>query len=238
MQEIELLHRCIFSPFQYLNKMTFEDLKSIRNEFERSDLYRNAQTKMSLSGLFTAEIADYLFNAKKINFDAVPESDFQSFQKTSCADEIYKDNSMKILHGADANDIEYIFIRSNWFGRVKNSQFNLSGFFRNGNFWCGYCAVSDIMLLDEFTLGKIMGSIVEKNTNKANLSSVFNCFNDYVQYCQKKYGESPTYEVMSLGGYDHAPTVTIRISSPDGTFITKGCNKKEAANEWAKKRNR
>ena len=216
-----------------MNFDNLSDLKSIRNEFAKSDLYRNNQTKMSLNELSSAEIENYLFNGKKINFNAVRESDFQSFKTERCGDEIYKDKSMQILYGIDG--VEYIFIRSNWFGRVKNSQFNLKGFVRNEAFWCGYCAVTDILPMDDLTLGKIMNSIVEnKNTNKANLSSVFTCFNDYVQYCQKKYGESPTYEVMSLGGYDHAPTVTIRISSPDGFFTAKGSSKKVAANEWAK----
>jgi len=215
--------------------MNLESLKSIRNEFAKSDLYRNNQTKMSLNELSSAEIENYLFNGKKINFSRISEELLISWQKEDCPKTIYRDKSMSILYGIGAAGVEYISIRSNWFGRVKNSQFNLNGFYRNEAFWCGYCAVSDILPMDDLTLGKIMNSIVEnKNTNKANLSSVFTCFNDYVQYCQKKYGESPTYEVMSLGGYDHAPTVTIRISSPDGFFTAKGSSKKVAANEWAK----
>jgi|GEM_PF-3832090 len=218
-----------------MNFDNLESLKSLRNGFAQSDLYRNNQTKMSLNGLSSAEIADYLFNAKKLNFSRISEEILISWQKDLSPKTIYLDKSMSILYGIGDDGVEYISIRSNWFGRVKNSQFNLSGFVRNEAFWCGYCAVTDILPMDDLTLGKIMNSIVEnKNTNKANLSSVFTCFNDYVQYCQKKYGESPTYEVMSLGGYDHAPTVTITISSPDGIFIAEGSNKKNAANEWAK----
>ena len=216
--------------------MNLDNLKSLRNEFAKSDLYRNNQTKMSLKELSSAEIENYLFSAKKINFSRISEELLISWQKEDSPKTIYRDKSMSILYGTGAHDgVEYISIRSNWFGRVKNSQFNLDGFYRNEAFWCGYCAVSDIMLLDELTLGKIMNTIVEnKNTNKANLSSVFTCFNDYVQYCQKKYGDSPTYRVMSVGGYEHAPTVKIRISSPDGFFTAEGSSKKVAANEWAK----
>ena len=215
--------------------MNLESLKSIRNEFVKSDFYRNAQTKMSLSGLSSAEIENYLFNGKKINFSRISEEILISWQKEEFPKTIYRDKSMSILYGIGVDGVEYISIRSNWFGRVKNSQFNLNSFVRNEAFWCGYCAVSDILPMDELSLNKIMGSIVEqKNTNKANLSSAFTCFADYVTYCQKKFGESPTYEVISLGGYDHAPTVTIRISSREGFFTAKGSSKKVAANEWAK----
>ena len=216
--------------------MNLESLKSIRNEFVKSDFYRNAQTKMSLSGLSSAEIENYLFNGKKINFSRISEEILISWQKEDSPKTIYRDKSMSILYGIGADDgVEYISIRSNWFGRVKNSQFNLNSFVRNEAFWCGYCAVSDILPMDELSLKKIMGSIVEqKNTNKANLSSAFTCFADYVTYCQKKFGKSPTYEVISSGGYAHAPVIKISITSPQGVFTAEGSSKKVAANEWAK----
>ena len=216
--------------------MSLDNLKSLRNEFTNSDLYLQSLTEISLKEFTVKEIETYLFLGKRINFIPIKEEILISFQKADCPKTIYRDSSMSILYGVGGfNGEEYISIRSNWFGRVKNSQFNLTGFYRNDAFWCGYCPITDIRQMDKLSFLKIMDSFFEnKNTNKANLSSTFTCFADYVTYCQKKFGESPTYEVMSSGGYPHAPVIKIRISSPDGFFTAEGSSKKVAANEWAK----
>ena len=158
------------------------NLDILKNGFTESNLFKNAQIVMSLNSFSAEEIENYLFNDKLLNFKATTHQQFQSFSSTRISNSIYCDNSTHILHGT-TNYTEYIFIRSDRFGRIKNSMFNLNGVVLNSSFKCGYCAVSDIKPMYDFNLAKMINSIIEKNTDND-----FSCLNDYVLYCQKKHG--------------------------------------------------
>ena len=158
------------------------NLDNLKNGFVRSELYKNAQIVMSLSGSSSEEIENYLFNDKLLNFKATTQQQFQSFNSNRISDSIYCDNRTHILHGT-TNYKEYIFIRSDLFGRIQNSMFNLNGVVLNSSFKCGYCEVSDIKPMYDFNLVKMINSIIDKNTNND-----FSCLKDYLLYCQNKHG--------------------------------------------------
>ena len=187
----------------------------------------------NLSKLSNEEICEFLLNGKKGDcLELNPER--SELNKTDFTERIiYKDKNVEIVYSyleiAKDDMIQQFFIRSNWWGKIKNSFFTLDGFKGKIDERCG------VINIDELRNFNVNSDSVPINNKNEQAKIEISDFASLTLLCQRKFKASPSYEVECVISEAPNSWVKIIIYMPDGSkHFSEGTSKKDAANRFAK----
>ena len=186
----------------------------------------------NLTKLSNEEICEFLLNGKKADAMELGVADFGVNNSDSINRVIYKDKSVEIIYNyleiAKNDIIQQFFIKSNWWGKIKNSIFTLEGF--RGNCNEKKCGVIGMDELKDFNVG----NFVPINNRNEQAKIEITDFASLTLHCQRKFKTSPSYEVVKIISEAPNSWVKIKINMPDGLIhFSEGASKKDAANRFA-----
>lgn len=186
----------------------------------------------NLSKLSNEEICEFLLNGKKGDcLELNPER--SELNKTDFTERvIYKDKNVEIVFSfleiAKDDMIQQFFIRSNWWGKIKNSFFTLEGFKGKSKERCG------VINVDELKNFNVNGDYVPVNNRNEQAKIEIIDFASLTLLCQRRFKASPSYQVVEIISEAPNSLVRIEVKMPDGkTHLSEGTSKKDAANRFA-----
>lgn len=187
---------------------------------------------MNLTKLSNEEICEFLLNGKKGNaLELNPEH--SELNKSGFTERIiYKDKNVEIVYSfleiAKDDIIQQFFIRSNWWGKIKNSFFTLEDFKGKCEERCG------VINVDELKNFNVNGNFAPVNNKNEQAKIDVADFASLTLLCQRKFKTSPSYEVIDIISKSPNSWIKIKVNMPDGKpHYSEGTSKKDAANRFA-----
>lgn len=187
----------------------------------------------NITKLSNEEICEFLLTGKKGDCLELGTDNSQKNDSDFVERVIYKDKNVEIIFScleiAKDDLIQQFFIRSNWWGKIKNSFFTCEGFKGKSDIKCG------VININELKPFNYNGDTVAIN-NKNEIATIgITDFASLVLYCQRKYKSSPNYQVVEVISLSPDSWVKIQVNMPDGSkHFAEGSSKKDAANNFAK----
>lgn len=185
-----------------------------------------------LRKLTDEEICEFLLNGKKGDcLELNPER--SEINKTDFTERvIYKDKNVEVIYSfleiAKDDMIQQFFIRSNWWGKIKNSFFTLEGFKGKSEERYG------VINVDELKNFNVNGEHVPVNNKNQQAKIEITDFASLTLLCQRKFKSSPSYQVVKIIREAPNSWVKIEVKMPDGKiYFSEGTSKKDAANRFA-----